>query len=227
VSVAAHLVIAGAVTSVSLTTATVTVAAHSPGVVAGPITLAAASVSITAPSPGLHVSVALDVASVAIAAHTVAISHAVALHVATVTVEAYSPSVVITTPTLVASITTSPGTDAWGNIYLAGNSSYGPISAVSVNAGYIAFWTGSVSEGWTITNAVELNGLGGLSVGGESGPLLLNGSSIELNGQVISVPQSQPSSPEAAPSSYTQTWGVNITSVLNTIIATLADAGIW
>jgi hypothetical protein len=50
---------------------------------------------------------------------------------------------------------------------------------------------------------------------------------LVLNGQTIAVPQSQPASPEAAPSSYTQAWGINITSVLNQIIATLADAGLW
>ena len=50
---------------------------------------------------------------------------------------------------------------------------------------------------------------------------------LVLNGQTIAIPQTQPASPEAAPSSYTQTWGINITSVLNTIIATLHDAGLW
>jgi hypothetical protein len=50
---------------------------------------------------------------------------------------------------------------------------------------------------------------------------------LTLNGQTIAVPQSQPASPSAAPASYTQAWGVDITSVLNQIIATLASAGIW
>lgn len=38
---------------------------------------------------------------------------------------------------------------------------------------------------------------------------------------------SVPSSPAAAPSSYNQSWGQNITGVINTMIAFLGQSGIW
>jgi hypothetical protein len=54
--------------------------------------------------------------------------------------------------------------------------------------------------------------------------VLLNADQI---GGVFSMPVAPPSGPAAAPASYTQAWGQNITGVLNNIIATIGSTGIW
>jgi hypothetical protein len=183
----------------------------------------------------------------------VSISHSVALHVAAVTITAHTVSVVITTPQLVASITATSGTDPYGNTYQAGVTVYGsagswaqltdgllqfmgtadqasPAYVQTGNlAGLLEMSSGTVSEGDSpaliILESADANA--GQSVINLTSADEVQIGTLVLNGQTIAVPQSQPASPEAAPSAYTQTWGVNITSVLNTIIANLHDAGLW
>lgn len=252
-SVAAYPVTPSTFTAVTLTTATVTAGAHSPGIVAGPVQLTTATVATAAQPPGVPRVIALVTASVTVAAHSPAVPRAVSLHVATVTVTAPAPTVVITTPKLVASITATSGTDPYGNPYQAGITVYGTSgSFAQLTDGNLQFQgtSSQASPAYVLTDggAGILEMSSGTATEDDS-PAIIDLLSAEandgtsaidlttadqvqigtlvLNGQTIAVPQSQPASPEAAPSSYTQTWGQNITGVLNQIIATLASAGLW
>lgn len=68
----------------------------------------------------------------------------------------YSPSAGAGNLISTAGIATA-GTDRFGNIYLAGNSSYGSGIASSVTAGGITFYTGSLSGGWTFQATISYN----------------------------------------------------------------------
>jgi hypothetical protein len=168
-------------------------------------------------------------------------------------VAAHTVTVVITIPQLVASIAATSGTDPYGNTYEAGIAVYGSGGTFAqLTEGNLQF-QGSSSQ--TDPAYVLTNGTAGIlemssgtasdddapaiidlvsadANGGQSAINLTSADEVQigtlvLNGQTISVPQGQPASPTAAPSSYTQTWGQDITGVLNQIIATLATAGLW
>src|SRR5260370_29932643 len=49
---------------------------------------------------------------------------------------------------LVASIAPAAGTDAFGNNYLAGTTSYAATFATALNAGFVAFYSRSLARGW-------------------------------------------------------------------------------
>jgi hypothetical protein len=197
--------------------------------------------------------VALLTATVGAAAHPVAISRTISLHVAAVTVAARVPSVVITTPTLVASITATSGTDPWGNPYQAGVTVYGssgswaqltdgllqfmgtasqasPAYITTGNlAGLLELSSGTVSEDDSpaLISLLSADANGGTSAINltSAGEVQIN--SLVLNGQTISVPQTQPPPPGTAGSSWSETWGVSVETSINDIIARLQDAGLW
>lgn len=50
---------------------------------------------------------------------------------------------------LIASMAGAAGTDSFGNIYVAGDASYAATFATAINGGQIAWYTGSLSTGWT------------------------------------------------------------------------------
>lgn len=51
----------------------------------------------------------------------------------------------------------SAGVDKYGNNFLAGHSSYGSGFATSVQAGQVAFYTGSLSGGWTFEANIQVS----------------------------------------------------------------------
>jgi hypothetical protein len=74
-----------------------------------------------------------------------------------------------------ASVATA-GADAWGNNYLAGHASYSAGYATSLDAGYVAFWSGSLAGGWQQQATVQTDSDGDL--------LLSCNGTIELAGNV-------------------------------------------
>lgn len=50
---------------------------------------------------------------------------------------------------------------------------------------------------------------------------------LTVNGVSFDIPQSPPGTVPAAPTSYNQTWGTGIVTILNQMIAALGNAGIW
>jgi hypothetical protein len=99
---------------------------------------------------------------------------------------------------LIASIAPAAGTDASGNNYLAGSASYAATFATALNAGFVAFYGGSLAGGWTALSSVSGDVAGNLQVnaGGQlqlvgSGGVTVNGSSstgVGDNGGVTSGP---------------------------------------
>jgi hypothetical protein len=53
------------------------------------------------------------------------------------------------TGNLIASVAPAAGTDNFGNNYLAGTSTYAATFATSLQAGFVAFYSGSLAAGWT------------------------------------------------------------------------------
>lgn len=117
---------------------------------------------------------------------------------------------------LVASVTNGAGTDQFGNSFLAGITAYAPFSGdyIQLDAASINFSNGTTISNYSQPDVAVL--LGTLRV-----------TSLVVNGTLLNIPLGQPSGPSSAPSSYNQSWGQNITGVLNDIIATLGSAGIW
>jgi hypothetical protein len=144
---------AAAGTSVSLTTATSTIAAHTLGVSAGPVQLPTATVAVAAHtlSPLVTHIVPLVPATVTVTAHTLTIPRTVQLRTAAVTVAAYALAPVVTTPTLVFSIASNGGTDPWGNAYAAGFVSYStaeiPQVITQLDNGNLAFSSPAFPDG--------------------------------------------------------------------------------
>jgi len=68
------------------------------------------------------------------------------------------------------------GTDEDGNHYLAGQATYGAGYATALSAGYVAFYTGSLSDGWTFQAQIETDSGGDLILTpGASGSISLAG----------------------------------------------------
>lgn len=63
---------------------------------------------------------------------------------------------------LVASTAAAAGVDPYGDNYLEGTATYGPGYATSLNGGFVAFWTGSLSGGWTQVASVQTDASGDL-----------------------------------------------------------------
>jgi hypothetical protein len=144
---------AAAGTSVSLQTATNTIAAHTLGVSAGPVQLQTATVSVAAypVTPLVTHIVPLVPATVSVAAHPLTIPRTIALAHAAVTVAAYAVTPVVTTPTLVFSIASEPGIDPWGNPYVPGFVAYStgvtPQVITQLDNGNLAFSSPAFPDG--------------------------------------------------------------------------------
>ena len=87
---------------------------------------------------------------------------------------------------LIVSIASTAGTDSFGNNYLAGIATYSNSTgiATALAAGFVAFYSGSLSGGWSALSSVSGDGSGNLQVnaGGQlqlvgSGGVTINGSS--------------------------------------------------
>jgi hypothetical protein len=63
---------------------------------------------------------------------------------------------------LVESVAPSAGSDAFGNKYLAGQATYGSGFATTLAAGFVAFYTGSLTAGWTFQAQIETDSGGDL-----------------------------------------------------------------
>lgn len=112
---------------------------------------------------------------------------------------------------------------AIGTLWMSTNSEKSRALESRVNGHTAAI--GSINSG-TLSN---VNG-GTLTFTGGNGYLEVGQlQSLQNNSSFLSglTGTGAPGSPAAAPSGYTQSWGQNITGVLNTIIAYIGQSGIW
>jgi len=83
-----------------------------------------------------------------------------------------------------ASVETA-GTDAYGNHYLAGHATYAAGFATALDAGYVAFYTGSLAAGWTLTGQLETDSAGDLLLSTGGGELTLSAAgNVEITGNL-------------------------------------------
>jgi hypothetical protein len=66
------------------------------------------------------------------------------------------------------------GTDESGNHYLAGHATYAAVFATALDAGYVAFYTGSLSAGWTFAAQLLTDTGGDLIMSAAGGTLTLS-----------------------------------------------------
>lgn len=85
---------------------------------------------------------------------------------------------------LATSITSSSGTDAFGNNYLAGTTTYanGSGIATSLSVGFIAFYSGSLSGGWTLESSVAGDSSGNLQLNAGGQLQLIGVGSVAITG---------------------------------------------
>lgn len=80
--------------------------------------------------------------------------------------------------TLIASSNTAAnGTDQYGNHYLAGTACYQTGFAFAMNAGFIDWYTGSLSGGWTVQAGIEIDVSGNMDLFA-NGNIFANGTQI-------------------------------------------------
>jgi hypothetical protein len=80
---------------------------------------------------------------------------------------------------------TSGGTDGFGNHYLPGEATYGSGFATSLNAGYMAFYTGSLPAGWTFVAQLSTDSGGDLIMETASGTLELSAAgNVSISGNL-------------------------------------------
>jgi hypothetical protein len=130
------------------------------------------------------------------------------------------------------------GTDAYGNHYLAGHATYAAGFATALDAGYVAFYTGSLSAGWafvaqlltdaggdlfllTAGGTLELTAAGAFSVSGfsvDSGGSVTMGADLNLTPQMGAI-SGYPfdTVTEPVPGSVA-VWGANVDGVLNALV---------
>jgi hypothetical protein len=82
---------------------------------------------------------------------------------------------------LASSDAPAAGTDAFGNNYVAGHASYAASFAAALNAGFVAFYTGSLAGGWTQGATIETDSGGDLLLF-SSATIDLTGSDVQING---------------------------------------------
>ncbi|HMD22667.1 MAG TPA: hypothetical protein VKH61_01115 [Streptosporangiaceae bacterium] len=82
---------------------------------------------------------------------------------------------------LLVSVTAAAGADSFGNNYVAGIATYGAGFAASLNAGFVAFYTGSLAGGWTQGATIETDSGGDLILFAP-GTVDLTGSDVTING---------------------------------------------
>jgi hypothetical protein len=83
---------------------------------------------------------------------------------------------------LVASIAPAAGLDQFNNNYLAGSASYAATFATALNAGFVAFYSGSLSGGWTALSSVSGDTSGNLQVNAGGQLQLIGSSGVTING---------------------------------------------
>ena len=67
---------------------------------------------------------------------------------------------------LIASITPAAGTDSFGNQYLEGITTYGSTTATQLLNGFISFYTGSLSGGWSLAATQQFSAFGIIQLSG-------------------------------------------------------------
>jgi hypothetical protein len=83
-----------------------------------------------------------------------------------------------------ASVATA-GTDSYGNHYLTGHSSYSAFFATSLNAGFISFYTGSLSAGWTFVGELSTDATGDMFLETANGVLELSAAgNVSISGNL-------------------------------------------
>jgi hypothetical protein len=85
---------------------------------------------------------------------------------------------------LISSVTNSAGTDSFGNNYLAGPASYDNSSqiATALNAGFVAFYGGSLAGGWSALSEVAGDVAGNLQVNAGGQLQLVGSGGVTING---------------------------------------------
>jgi hypothetical protein len=83
---------------------------------------------------------------------------------------------------LVGSIAASGGTDGFGNNYLAGSASYAATFATALNAGFVAFYSGSLAGGWSALSSVAGDVAGNLQVNAGGQLQLVGSGGVTING---------------------------------------------
>ena len=83
---------------------------------------------------------------------------------------------------LVCSIANAAGTDPFGNSYLAGNASYAATFATALNAGFVAFYAGSLAAGWTLESSVAGDAAGNLQVNATGQLQLIGTGGVTIQG---------------------------------------------
>jgi hypothetical protein len=124
------------------------------------------------------------------------------------------------------------GTDASGNHYLAGDSTYGANFATSLNAGFVGFYTGSLSAGWTLVAQVETDAGGDLILSA-NGTIVMTSAkfSVDSSGNVTMGPDLNLTPPMGQPGQYpvstltvttpggaNAAWYADVASQLNALI---------
>jgi len=85
---------------------------------------------------------------------------------------------------LVSSVAPAAGTDAFGNNFLAGPATYdnGSEIATALNAGFVAFYSGSLAGGWSSLSSVSGDGSGNLQVNAAGELQLIGSFDVTING---------------------------------------------
>jgi len=130
------------------------------------------------------------------------------------------------TGNLISSTTAAAGTDAYGNVYLAGTTSYffvsgfGYIALTIVNG--VILWSTAPSEAgpWTVVNGIGFSSTGEMIF---TTPTLLLGNSAT---QAIPVTDPSMNVQGAAPAAYSQSYAQAQTTRINALITDLIAAGI-
>ena len=73
----------------------------------------------------------------------------------------------------------TPGTDGFGNNYLAGVTTYGSTFATSLNGGFVNLYSGSLAGGWTLQAEIETDASGDLIL------VCAGSGSIQLSSAVV------------------------------------------
>lgn len=85
---------------------------------------------------------------------------------------------------LISSVTNSAGTDSFGNNYLTGPATYDNSTgiATALNAGFVAFYSGSLSGGWSALSSVSGDSAGNVQVNAGGQLQLIGSSGVTING---------------------------------------------
>lgn len=86
------------------------------------------------------------------------------------------------TGNLASSSAPAAGTDSFGNNYVAGQATYGSTFAAGLAAGLVAFYTGSLSGGWTLGAQIETDSSGDLLLLATSGHQVITANNTLDNG---------------------------------------------